>query len=128
MKFISVREIRNNPGRVWESIEDSEAVLTVNGKPVGLLMGTGDMDLSAVLSLIRRVRAQQAVSRSYGMTRGATPIISNLTFSARLAAMAASRSRQTSESPISRSMQTMGHSQTQLTKKSFISETSSVWR
>lgn len=63
MKFVSVRELRNQPGRVWEEVKGTETVLTANGKPVAILMGVEEDDLEETLSLLRRARAQAAVSR-----------------------------------------------------------------
>jgi prevent-host-death family protein len=63
MKFISVRELRNNPGDVWEKLHEEDLVLTSNGKPVGILLGVAEEDLGDALESVRRARAMQAVSR-----------------------------------------------------------------
>ena len=63
MKFISVRELRNNPGEVWEKLHEEDLVLTSNGKPVGILLGVAEEDLGDALESVRRARAMQAVSR-----------------------------------------------------------------
>ncbi len=63
MKFISVRELRNNPGSVWSDLREQDLVLTSNGKPVGILLGTGEEEFGETLESVRRVRAMQAVSR-----------------------------------------------------------------
>jgi prevent-host-death family protein len=63
MKFISVRELRNNPGEVWEELREQDLVLTSNGKPVGILLGVAEEELGETLESVRRVRAMQAVSR-----------------------------------------------------------------
>lgn len=63
MKFLSVRELRNQPGKVWKSVKRKEVVLTANGKPVAILMGVEENDLEETLSFLRRARVQAAVSR-----------------------------------------------------------------
>ena len=69
MKFISIRDLRNTPGQVWEAIAGEDAILTANGKPVGVLIRAGDEDLDSFLALIRQVRAQLAVSRMRSAAR-----------------------------------------------------------
>ena len=64
MKFVSSREIRVNPRPVFEAArEGDEVVITSRGKPVALLVGVDGDDLEETLRLLRRARAQAAVSR-----------------------------------------------------------------
>lgn len=64
MKFVSSREIRVNPKPVFEAAEGGEeVVLTSRGKPVALLLGVSGEDLEETVRLVRRARAQAAVSR-----------------------------------------------------------------
>jgi prevent-host-death family protein len=63
MKFLSVRDLRNRPGRVWKTIRGKEMVLTANGKPVAILVGVAEDELEETLSALRRAKAQTAVSR-----------------------------------------------------------------
>lgn len=63
MRFISIRDLRNQPGRVWKELERGDLVLTSNGKPVGVLVGVEQTELARTLATLRRVRAQLAVSR-----------------------------------------------------------------
>lgn len=64
MKFVSSREIRINPRPVFEAAgEGDEVVITSRGKPVALLVGVDGDDLEETLRLLRRARAQAAVSR-----------------------------------------------------------------
>ena len=62
MKFVTIRELRNRPGRVWDELRAEDLVLTANGKPVGILVGVDD-DLEEALASLRRARALRAVSR-----------------------------------------------------------------
>lgn len=63
MRFISVRELRNNPGSVWEELQEQDLVVTSNGKPVGLLVPISEENLEQTLLSLRRARAMAAVSR-----------------------------------------------------------------
>jgi prevent-host-death family protein len=64
MKFVSSREIRVNPRPIFESLaEENEVVITSRGKPVALLVGVSGDDLEETVRLVRRAKAQAAVSR-----------------------------------------------------------------
>lgn len=64
MKFVSSREIRVNPRPIFDSLEtEHEVVVTSRGKPVALLLGVSGDDLEETVRLVRRARAQAAVSR-----------------------------------------------------------------
>ncbi len=63
MKFLSTRELRNRPGRIREILEDGDVVLTANGKPFAIVVGVEEGDLEYTAAVIRRARAQFAVSR-----------------------------------------------------------------
>jgi antitoxin (DNA-binding transcriptional repressor) of toxin-antitoxin stability system len=62
MKFISSREIRSNPARLWEIREGDEVVITVNGKPRAIVVAIGD-DLEETLATVRRARATSAIEK-----------------------------------------------------------------
>lgn len=62
MKFITSREIRSNPARLWEVRESDETVITVNGKPRALVVPVGD-DLETALASVRRARAAVALEK-----------------------------------------------------------------
>lgn len=63
MKFLSIRELRNEPGKVWSEIRREDVVLTSKGSPVGLLVGVEEGDLETTLAALRRARATLALSR-----------------------------------------------------------------
>ena len=64
MKFVSSREIRVNPRPVFQAAEEGdEVVITSRGKPVALLVAVNGDDLEETVRLVRRARAQAAVSR-----------------------------------------------------------------
>jgi len=61
---VSSREIRVNPRPVFEAAEGGdEVVITSRGKPVALLVGVDGDDLEETVRLVRRAKAQVAVSR-----------------------------------------------------------------
>ena len=64
MKFVSSREIGVNPRPVFQAAEKGdEVVITSRGKPVALLVGVAGEDLGGTVRVVRRARAQAAVSR-----------------------------------------------------------------
>jgi len=71
MKFISSREIRSNPARLWEVTGNDESVITVNGKPRAIVVAVGD-DLEETLASLRRARAFKALEkiRIYAREKG----------------------------------------------------------
>ena len=63
MKFLSTRELRNRPGYVRELAQEDELVLTVNGKPIAILVGVDNDDFEETALVVRQVKAQRALSR-----------------------------------------------------------------
>jgi len=64
MKFVPIRELRNNSGQVWKALEaKNELVLTANGKPIALMTPVNSENLEIELKAIRRSRAAQALDR-----------------------------------------------------------------
>lgn len=62
MKFITVRDIRTAPARIWKQLPaEQEMVITNNGHPVALLTPISDESLEQTLSAVRRARAMAAV-------------------------------------------------------------------
>jgi len=60
MRYISSAEIRSNPALLWKEGEDTDAIITVNGKPKVITLAING-DPEEVFELIRRLRAQQAI-------------------------------------------------------------------
>jgi len=62
MKFVPIRELRNNSGQVWKALEtENELVLTANGKPIALMTPVTGESLESELKAIRRSRVAQAL-------------------------------------------------------------------
>jgi len=59
MRFVSSRDIRNNPAVLWK---DDETVITVNGKPKAIVMKI-DGDPKEILDFIEKIRVQMAVEK-----------------------------------------------------------------
>ncbi len=63
MKTLTSRELRENIAQVWRDLPaDQQVVITLNGRPVGVLTPTSPDTLEADLRAIRRARAVQAVA------------------------------------------------------------------
>ncbi|MCK4506607.1 MAG: type II toxin-antitoxin system Phd/YefM family antitoxin [Candidatus Aegiribacteria sp.] len=63
MKFLTVRELREQTSRIWKELpEQKEMVITKNGHPVAILSSVTDQDLEESLEAYRRTRAQIAVT------------------------------------------------------------------
>jgi prevent-host-death family protein len=63
MRFFSSKELRNRPGRLRRSLREHDVVLTANGKPFALVVSVEEDEVEEMAALLRRARAQQAVSR-----------------------------------------------------------------
>jgi prevent-host-death family protein len=64
MEFVTIRDLRLKPGEVWEKLrQQSELILTSNGRPVAVIAGVGENDVEETVAALRRARAQAAVSR-----------------------------------------------------------------
>ena len=62
MKFITSREVRSNPARLWEGTGSDESVITVNGKPRAIVVAVGE-DLEETLTAFRRARVSTALEK-----------------------------------------------------------------
>lgn len=56
MRFISVRELNTKPKEICGKIKDEEVIVTSNGKPIALLSGVNEENLTKTLQAIRRSR------------------------------------------------------------------------
>jgi antitoxin (DNA-binding transcriptional repressor) of toxin-antitoxin stability system len=64
MDFITVREFRTAPAKVWAKLEiEKELVVTKNGKPFAVLTATEPQRLEDDLKALRRARGFAAVER-----------------------------------------------------------------
>lgn len=62
MKFVTVRDLRGQPARVWKDLKsEKDLILTSNGKPIAILTGIDERTLEDSLASIRRNRAVRAV-------------------------------------------------------------------
>ena len=69
MKFVSVRDLRNQAADVWRDLADDEIVLTANGRPRALMTRIDDVDLEPMLREIRLARARIALARLQAQAR-----------------------------------------------------------
>lgn len=71
MEFIPLRQVRNEPGKIRETIEqDGQAVLTSGGKPFALALKIDPGRLEETLLLLSQLRAAQAASSMRAQARG----------------------------------------------------------
>jgi hypothetical protein len=73
MDFITLREFRTQPGKVWKKLAKArELIVTRNGKPFALLTETTPTSLDEDLANLRRVRFGRALSaiRAQAQSRG----------------------------------------------------------
>lgn len=62
MKFITVRDIRTSPAKIWKQLpEEQEMVITNKGKSIALLTPLSDESLEETISAVRQARATEAV-------------------------------------------------------------------
>ena len=64
MKFITVRDLRTTPAKIWNELsEEQEMVITNNGRPIALLTPLNDANLEDTLKAVRKARAINAVQK-----------------------------------------------------------------
>jgi prevent-host-death family protein len=75
MRFISTRELRNEPAKLRQSLDDDEVVLTNNGKPFAVVVSVTEDELEDTLSALRTARLQRTIT---ALQRDAAKVGSNL--------------------------------------------------
>ena len=64
MKFITVRDFRTYPKKIWEDLKTvQEMVITNNGKPIALLTPLSDADMESTIKAVRQAKAKISVER-----------------------------------------------------------------
>jgi prevent-host-death family protein len=71
MRFISTRELRNEPAKFRRSLSEDEVVLTTNGKPFAVVVSVTEADLEDTLASFRRARLQRTVRELQRQARAA---------------------------------------------------------
>ncbi len=62
MQFITIRDFRNRSAEIQKQLlKEKELVLTSNGKPIAVLTSTSAERIEETLTMIRRLRAMEAV-------------------------------------------------------------------
>jgi len=73
MKFITVRDFRTYPKKIWEELKlVQEMIITNNGKPIALLTPLLEADLEDTIKLVRQAKAKVSMEkmRSISIKRG----------------------------------------------------------
>ena len=60
---MSIRDLRNEPGKVRETLVREDVVLTSNGRPYALLLGVDEESVGETLRLVDQLRAELALRR-----------------------------------------------------------------
>jgi prevent-host-death family protein len=69
MQFVTVRDLRINPGKIWEKLgQGKEVIITSNGKPIAILAGTNEENLEKSLATLRQARALQTLAEMHQAT------------------------------------------------------------
>ena len=70
MKFVTVRDLRLKPGEVWKlTREEKELIVTSNGRPVAILIGTSEQSFEREVETIQRARALGALERIHRLSK-----------------------------------------------------------
>ena len=63
MRFLSVRDLRSNSGKVWQDLPvERELIITNNGRPIAILAAINESNLEESLAAFRQARAVEAVA------------------------------------------------------------------
>jgi len=63
MRFITIRDLRSKSAQIQRELpKEKEMVLTSNGRPIAILITTSAERIEETLTLIRRLRAIEAVN------------------------------------------------------------------
>lgn len=63
MRFITIRDLRSKSAQIQQELpKEKEMVLTSNGRPIAILTATSAERIEETLTLIRRLRAMEAVN------------------------------------------------------------------
>jgi len=64
LRLMSLRDLRNTPSKLWRALrEDKAVVLAVNGTPKALMLEVPEGDVEAIVTLVRRIRAADALTK-----------------------------------------------------------------
>ena len=75
MTFVTARDLRLHPTQVWEKLAKThEVVVTLKGRPIGILAKTSGEEVEEVLKAFRSARSAHAISqlRSEAAVSGAS--------------------------------------------------------
>ena len=81
MKFITVRDFRTYPKKIWDELKQArEMVVTNNGKPIALLTPLMDVDLESTIKAVRQAKSKVSVEkmRSISIQKGNSKISSKV--------------------------------------------------
>lgn len=69
MKFITVRDFRTYPKKIWDELKTvQEMIITNNGRPVALLTPLMEVNLEDTIKAMRQAKAKIAVEKMRGLS------------------------------------------------------------
>lgn len=64
MTFVTARDLRLKAAEIWEQLKkEGELIVTVNGRPCAIIIGTTPGGLEESMMMLKRLRAQIAVTK-----------------------------------------------------------------
>ena len=64
MTFVTARDLRLHPAQTWQKLtKEGELVVTLKGRPVGILARASGEELEGLLRAFRQARAAYAISK-----------------------------------------------------------------
>ncbi len=62
MRFVTARDFKTNSSRIWKTLNSEKTMtVTLNGKPVAILLATSPENYEDSLDILRRIKAEKAV-------------------------------------------------------------------
>ena len=69
MKFITVRDFRTYPKKIWDDLtKENEMIITNNGKPIALLTPISDSNIEDTLKAMRQVKAKMSIENMWDIS------------------------------------------------------------
>ena len=69
MKFITVRDFRTYPKKIWDDLpKENEMIITNNGKPIALLTPITDSNIESTLKVMRQVKAKMSIEKMWDIS------------------------------------------------------------
>ena len=71
MRYMTVRDLRSSPARVWEALAEDDVVVLNNGRPQALMLAVDGDSVEQTARAVRKARLAEAVTRQRAAAREA---------------------------------------------------------